>query len=295
MAYWWVAQNRTYKHEISNGYLWSPLPNDFGNPFHWANMGEVRVGDVILSYVKQQIYAIGVATSTAYESIRPFRRGPGIGWKEEGWRVDVNFQQPPNRVLVPELASDLLAILPHKYSPLTRVGMGSQGYLFRLPTQAALLLLDAAAIEEVPEIQNPIVQGILESENSVTLKEALVLSRVGQGKFRQDLIRIWAGRCCVTGLAVEDLLRASHIKPWRDSNNRERLDPYNGLLLSPNYDAVFDKGYINFTDNGRIQVSSQISGEQLRMLDISLSVRIDGLKEKHRSYLAYHREEIFRR
>lgn len=295
MAYWWVAQNRTYRHEVSNGYLWSPLPDSFGNPFHWANMGKVRTRDVILTYVKKQIYAIGVATSTAYESVRPFKRGPGIGWREEGWRVDVNFQQPPRRVVVPELADQLLAILPDKYSPLTYFGTGNQGYLFSLPVQAALLLLEAAAIEKVPEIQNPIVQGILESKDSVTAKEALVLSRVGQGKFRQDLIRVWKGRCCVTGLAVEDLLRASHIKPWRDSNNQERLDPYNGLLLSPNYDAAFDKGYITFMDDGRVQMSPRLSGQQIRQLGINPSFRIIGLREKHKPYLAYHREEVFRR
>ena len=55
-------------------------------------------------------------------------------------------------------------------------------------------------------------------------------------------MRLWGGRCAVTGLDLPLLLRASHIKPWRDSDNRERLDPYNGLLLSPSYDAAFDWG-----------------------------------------------------
>ena len=59
------------------------------------------------------------------------------------------------------------------------------------------------------------------------------------GRFRDDLVASFGGRCCLSGLDVTELLRASHIKPWRDSNNIERLDPYNGLLLSPAYDAAF--------------------------------------------------------
>lgn len=64
-----------------------------------------------------------------------------------------------------------------------------------------------------------------------TYKDALVKSRIGQGKFREDLIDYWAGKCAVTGLKMVQLLKASHIKPWRISNNYERLDKFNGSAL----------------------------------------------------------------
>ena len=67
----------------------------------------------------------------------------------------------------------------------------------------------------------------------------------------------FGGRCCLSGLDVTELLRTSHIKPWRDSNNVERLDPYNGLLLSPAYDAAFDTGLITSSTTGAFEYLRQ--------------------------------------
>ena len=88
-----------------------------------------------------------------------------------------------------------------------------------------------------------------------TEAEALVKARVGQGKFRNNLIEYWKG-CSVTNCKYITILIASHIKPWKDSSNKERLDVYNGLLLLPNIDKLFDKGYISFRDTGKIMISS---------------------------------------
>jgi len=77
-----------------------------------------------------------------------------------------------------------------------------------------------------------------------TEKDALIKSRVGQGRFRTEQKIYWKNHCAVTGCTLIDLLKASHIKPWRDGSNEERLDKYNGLLLVPNLDSAFDKGYI---------------------------------------------------
>jgi putative restriction endonuclease len=81
-----------------------------------------------------------------------------------------------------------------------------------------------------------------------TEAERLIVQRVGQDLFRNALMDYWQGRCCVTGLAISALLRASHIKPWAkcDSDN-ERLDVFNGLLLAPHVDALFDGGFPSWT------------------------------------------------
>jgi putative restriction endonuclease len=86
-----------------------------------------------------------------------------------------------------------------------------------------------------------------------TEQEQIVVSRLGQGNFRRNVIRLW-GSCSVTGLQNVSLLHASHIKPWKDSNNDERLSPYNGFLLIPDYDFLFDRGYISFKDNGNVLI-----------------------------------------
>jgi putative restriction endonuclease len=92
---------------------------------------------------------------------------------------------------------------------------------------------------------------------------------------------------------VVRLLRASHIKPWRDSNNVERLGPYNGLPLAPGYDAAFDEGFITFNSSGCIAVSKHLSSEHLSQLGISRTARIEKLGPRQLAYLEYHRAEVF--
>jgi 5-methylcytosine-specific restriction protein A len=89
------------------------------------------------------------------------------------------------------------------------------------------------------------------------------------------------------------LLRASHIKPWRDSNNFERLDPYNGLPLAPGYDAAFDEGFITFNSIGGIVISEHLSSKHLLQLGISRNARIEKLGPRQLAYLEYHRAEVF--
>lgn len=126
----------------------------------------------------------------------------------------------------------------------------------------------------------------------VTEKEQLTLARIGQGTFRKSLIQFWGG-CAVTGCKVFSVLVASHIKPWSDSNSRERLDIYNGLLLIPNLDRLFDQGWISFDENGRILTSSIINSTVFDLLGVNKTSTIT-IKRKHEPYLAYHREYIFK-
>lgn len=128
-----------------------------------------------------------------------------------------------------------------------------------------------------------------------TERQSLVLSRVGQGEFRARLVAFWKG-CAVTGADCIPLLKASHIKPWRDSNNTERLDVLNGLLLSPNVDAAFDSGHITFDLQGKIVLSSTISGTPAFQLHIDAKLRINPklLRQEHQAYLEHHRNKVFR-
>lgn len=83
--------------------------------------------------------------------------------------------------------------------------------------------------------------------------------RIGQSFFRRAVLSAFGNRCCMTGIVIPSLLRASHIKPWRSSNNiNEKTNPQNGLLLNALHDAAFDKGYITINSNYKIVVSSEI-------------------------------------
>jgi hypothetical protein len=121
-----------------------------------------------------------------------------------------------------------------------------------------------------------------------TVKERLQFSRIGQERFRKALITYWKGRCAITGFQDTRILRASHIKPWRACNNFERLDVFNGLLLIPNLDAVFDQGLITFDEQGKILISPSFQA-QASMLGIHENMRIR-LDERHQKYLDYHRD-----
>lgn len=124
-----------------------------------------------------------------------------------------------------------------------------------------------------------------------TEAERLVVQRVGQDLFREGLIEYWEGRCAITGLAVTELLRASHIKPWAAcASDAERLDVFNGFLLAPNLDAAFDRGFISIADDGSVLVSETLTADARRVLGLDFPLRVRQLEEGHRSYLRFHRE-----
>lgn len=128
-----------------------------------------------------------------------------------------------------------------------------------------------------------------------TEAERLVVQRVGQDVFRDGLLDYWDGRCAILGLAVPELLRASHIKPWsKCETDAERLDVFNGLLLAPHLDAVFDAGYITVADDGEVVVSAHLAPPDRNHLGLALPLRVSRLAEGHRPYLAWHREREFK-
>jgi putative restriction endonuclease len=125
-----------------------------------------------------------------------------------------------------------------------------------------------------------------------TEQEQIVVSRLGQGNFRRNVIRLW-GSCSVTGLQSVTLLRASHIKPWKDSNNQERLNPFNGLLLIPDYDFLFDRGYITFKNNGSVLISQKLSLFARKVFDVDDDLQLRNVFPENKEYLDFHRSEVF--
>lgn len=125
--------------------------------------------------------------------------------------------------------------------------------------------------------------------------ERLVKQRIGQDIFRNALLSFWKGRCAVTGLSLPSLLRASHIKPWANcENNQERLDVFNGLLLAPHLDALFDGGWITFDDAGRLVKSPSLDDAAVQLLAVASEMKLRHLAEDHCPYLEYHRQYVFK-
>lgn len=125
---------------------------------------------------------------------------------------------------------------------------------------------------------------------TVTERSGLVTSRVGQGAYRKRIIHRWEYKCAVTNFNKLDILIASHIVPWSKASDHERLDVNNGLLLSPTYDALFDKHLITFDNNGKIQLSEKIEFSAYQKIGITGKEQINGLSEYNHYYLEKHQE-----
>lgn len=131
-------------------------------------------------------------------------------------------------------------------------------------------------------------------ELTSTEKQMIINARVGQGKYRNGLLKKYKNRCIVTGIDNPQLLIASHIKPWSVCDNEERIDIENGLLLSPNIDRLFDYGLLTFQDNGKIELSSFVGDKNVNRLHIDKDLVVDLCATKRLlSYMEYHRDVIF--
>jgi len=130
---------------------------------------------------------------------------------------------------------------------------------------------------------------IKKDKPTVTERKGLVTSRVGQGAYRKGIIHRWEYKCAVTGFDKLDVLIASHIVPWAESTDSERLDIHNGILLSPTYDALFDRHLISFENNGKIILSDAIDLNAFKKVGVSGNERIANLSHYNIEYLERHR------
>jgi hypothetical protein len=176
-------------------------------------------------------------------------------------------------------------------SPSSESGPGLATFIFADPTDLH------AALDRVYKLsmslpEAPLARFKTETANlpRTTEAERMVIQRIGQDIFRDALMDYWGRRCPMTGISEPELLRASHIVPWADSTDEQRLDVYNGLLLSALWDAAFDSGLISFADDGSILITDQIGAATRAALAITPTIRLNGLRDQHRANLAVHRE-----
>lgn len=311
--FFWVNHKKTEKVEISEGFIWAPKTKVNGHKNQtYLNLTKVRPGDLIFSYANLKLGAVGKALTSAYDFEKPdeFRDSEG-GWLRDGWRIDVQFEKLKTPIRPKQFIAQIQPLLPSKYSPLQKDGNGNEScYLAKLDNELGELLLelcnrkDLLAVGEFTEFTEftefeEIEKDILEIQSAKelpeTMKEALVKARIGQGNFRKEVLKLYPA-CPVTGVSMPQLLIASHIKPWRECNNKERLDPNNGIMLAPHVDALFDKGYISFKIDGDVIILNNNVIECINKLKLDLNVRVkltpqsDMYMKWHRSYFEDHNE-----
>ncbi len=144
------------------------------------------------------------------------------------------------------------------------------------------------------EIRTDIEAVEADGRRSRTVRQQLIDARLGQGRYRSQLDNRWDGACSVTGCSVREALRASHMKAWSISTDRERLDPANGLLLVATLDCLFDRGLISFQDDGRMIVSKRLTRADRKALGLPGSLSRPP-EQDELPYLRHHRERFFLR
>lgn len=149
-------------------------------------------------------------------------------------------------------------------------------------------VLKAQLDNSVDEIDKEIETKQLQGEE----REALIKVRVNQSAFRKLLMRRYT-HCCLCDVDDESLLVASHIKPWAKSSHAEKVDVNNGLLLCPNHDKLFDRGYISFDNGGHIVISDELSKNCAISMNIKNDMQIE-LSNDNIKYMEYHRNNVLK-
>jgi len=179
-------------------------------------------------------------------------------------------------------------------SPLPEGAKGARG----TTTLAALRAMLRRAYQLAVSLPDaPLVLFLKETASlpKTTEVERLVVQRKGQEIFRKSLMAYWNGRCCMSGLDISPLLRASHIVPWSVATDAERLDVYNGLLLAPHLDALFDQHLMSIDDAGLVTMAARLPMNARMALGVNSGLQIlepHRLKPEHQVYLARHRTRV---
>ena len=194
-----------------------------------------------------------------------FKTSKRCSW--ENYSLYIHLVGKIKQMLAEVLSSEVSLLDAHSFAWMLSAQMESQGKL--------------ADVKEYLDLSD-------------TEREAIVKSRIGQGQFRESLVGYWL-KCAITGCQENKLLKASHIKPWSKSEATERLSLYNGLLLSPTLDACFDSGFISFENSGKIMVSNELNEKDMSALGINKEMKLSKIEPEHCKYLAYHRENIFKK
>lgn len=182
----------------------------------------------------------------------------------------------------------------HRGIPATNaVIVATPGELGQILYDAAQLAM-ALPTHPLERFQKAVREENIPDGPGATEAQRLEKVRIGQGIYRDSLVRYWGGACAVTGLSVPGLLRASHAKPWATcGSDAERLDVFNGFLLAVHLDGLFDQGFVTFDPRGGGVVSSSLDPETLRILGLDHGFQLRWMDPSHERYLAWHRDHVF--
>jgi putative restriction endonuclease len=305
MQYWWVNHEESDRPAVEGEYLCSRRRKSSRKRGARAQRGPMdhltgmRAGDLVFSFTGGAVNAVGIVTARARALSGDFEGG-------SGWQVDVRFTGLTAPLRPREHLRELARVLPKKHAPIRASGARNPNvYVGAVPEDMASVLrallggqVEAIENQTLPSLGPEFLDEIAEERLRERLdlgpaeRERLIRARRGQGEFRRNVEAIESD-CRLTGLLDRRHLRARHIKPWRDSDDREKLDGFNGLLLSPHVDHLFARGHVSFSDDGELLVSRQLNPAVLKAWRIALPKKVRSFAPEQRAYLDFHRREVF--
>lgn len=307
--HWWVNHQETFRQEIDGSYLWSPKANKTGaRNVSYDNMTRAAPGEVVFSHASGQIGAVGVVIDHVRTAPAPAQSAEAAtrARTDAGWLLPIRFE-PLSQPLAPKDHMTRLApLLPEKHSPIRASGDTSQGvYLAEIPPGMAAVLRELLG-GRVHEVEEKVTLATNDQLTDAAIEERiwqrtdlgpgekrqLINARLGQGVFRENVERIEQS-CRVTGALDRRHLRARHIKPWKLSDDREKLDGFNGLLLSPHVDHLFSRGHIAFSDDGQMLVSRHLNPVVMKVWGLDKPRPPEPFATQQRAYLEFHRSQVF--
>jgi putative restriction endonuclease len=291
-----VMQGETYQEEKELGIICSPQRDKGDNvPHSWKRMMEVKKDDLVFHYVRGEIVAISIANEDCTVATIPT--------EENGYVVSLTYHELENPINVYETFDEILPLLPIKYSAFKPNAHGNSGYLYPCNDELVIKLLELISelhIYQINEEQlelsvddvkvterNTLLPIVAETESNVKTK-----IRIEQQKFRKNVMPLWKNKCALCNIELPELLKATYSKPWKDSINNERSNPYNGLLLCHNHDALYKEGFIAFDGQGRLHISSIINEEDYVMYSLKSKAKIQ-LHSENKPYFKWHKKHIF--
>lgn len=204
-----------------------------------------------------------------------------------GLGYSVNFMQATNSLL-----QELIRQFSNHQQTDSSFLLANEALLaqfLKRTSELAQSLPNQALIDFEAQVQQAL-SSLSSNDLQSTEVQRIVRQRVGQDRYRQAMLDYWAGACAVTGLTIQTALRASHAKPWAEcKSDAERLDVFNGFLLSANLDALFDKFLISFTDQGHLLISNQIPPQDCELLRLNNQLQLRWITPSHLPYLSFHR------
>jgi hypothetical protein len=301
--HWWVNHLHRDRAEVDGSYLWLPKRNGNGSRTQsQRNMTRIGPGDIVFSCAQGAVAAIGFALDRARSAPMPMPSGPG----DDGWLVPVRFVALTEPLRPKDHMAEIKPLLPRRQSPLRASGEANQDVcLAELPTPMIGLLrrLLKRQVEDCEarigmELEGKLAEKAIEerlwqrSDIAPRERQELISARVGQGIFRERVEQTETA-CRVTGILDRRYLRATHIKPWKDADDREKLDGFNGLLLSPHMHHLFARGHISFTDDGTLLISRHLNPYVRTAWGLERPVAPHAFTPQQRGYLHHHRQQVF--